>query len=413
MLKAVIAIISGLLATALLAGPLTDASKSPLARAPLNCPPFLDVFRAPDVAIVNKRVAWTSDLGTQRGWLVRPDSNEQLPALLIIDGEPASDFSLQSARELAGIGYVVLVVELDRNASTAPGGAGQSQLNEALLRERGLAQLSSATRWLQSRPDIFPDKIGVLGWRTQGRWALEVAAAQKLQAAVLIDAEFPSLIDPPLSVGLSETSVLLVCGTAQATDSARDRLADLERALSAGHIRHLKVEFKTAKPNFMESRQIATYDAKSADRAWFEIYEFVGKYVEDAGPKTTSLGSKPGNADASRALPAVSIFDVMRAINGPGGIRGAVAQSLNDVPREAKDWKLLRARAAIMTDSGTSLQSLNPPRGDGTHWQRHVAAYRDAAAALVAAADRNDLADARRAFDRLNGTCTKCHADHR
>ena len=118
--------------------------------------------------------------------------------------------------------------------------------------------------------------------------------------AVLIDAEFTSSIDPPLLVGLREASVLLVCGTAQATDSARERLADLERALSAGHIRHRKVEFKTAKPNFMESRQIATYDAKSADRAWFEIYEFVGKYVEDAEPKTTVLASKSGTTNASR-----------------------------------------------------------------------------------------------------------------
>jgi hypothetical protein len=239
---------------------------------------------------------------------------------------------------------------------------------------------------------------------------LEVAAAQKLQAAVLIDVEFPPLIDPRLSVGLRETSVLLVCGTAQATDSAREQLADFERALSAGHIRHRRVEFKTAKPNFMETRQIATYDAKSADRAWFEIYEFVGKYVEDAEPKTTPLASKSGAADASRA---VSIGDVMRAVNGPKGIRGTVAQSLNGAPGEAKDWKLLRARAALMTDSGTSLLSLKPPRGDETHWQRHAVSYRDAAAALAVAADRHDLADARRAFDRLNGTCAKCHAEHR
>jgi dienelactone hydrolase len=412
MLKARTAIISALLATALFAGPLVRAAKSPPSHSLSNSPLFLDVFRAQDVAIVTKRVEWAGALGAQHGWLVRPESTERLPALLLVAGDQTSDFLLQSARELAGVGYVVLIAELDRNANAAPVGAASSKQFEAMLRESGLAQLCSATRWIQSRVDVLPAKIGVLGWGTMARWALEVAAAQNLQAVVLVDVGLPLLIDPPLSVGLRQTAVLLVCGRSGGTALESERLANFERDLATGHIQHRRVDFKNAKPNFMESRHSATDDAKSADHAWFEIYEFLGKHVEDAEPQTRLL-SKRNTQDAPPVRPAVSIADVMRAVNGPAGIRGGIAQSLNVSPREEKDWKLLRARAAVMADSGTLLLGLRPSRGDATRWQRHTASYRDAAAALAAAADRRDLADARRAFDRLNGTCGKCHADHR
>jgi cytochrome c5 len=59
------------------------------------------------------------------------------------------------------------------------------------------------------------------------------------------------------------------------------------------------------------------------------------------------------------------------------------------------------------------LMSLKPPRGTAATWRRHAASYRDAAATLVAAADRRNVADARQAFDRFNTTCSRCHADHR
>jgi hypothetical protein len=86
---------------------------------------------------------------------------------------------------------------------------------------------------------------------------------------------------------------------------------------------------------------------------------------------------------------------------------------LVEAPREEKDWKLLRARAAIMADSGVSLMGLKPPKGGPGSWQQHAAAYRDAAAALVNAADRRKFADARQSFDRLNTSCGRCHLDHR
>jgi dienelactone hydrolase len=412
MIKAIIAMTSALVAAALVAGPPAGGTKSEVGRPRPDGPLFLDVFLTRDAAVVTKPVEWVSAVGEQRGWLVRPPSDERLPALLLIASGRTNDFFLQSARDLAGIGYAVLLVRLERNQMGAPAGTAQAKQSDALLRERALAQLCSAARWMRRRDDVFPDKVGVLGWGNTARWALELAAAQDLQAAVLTDAELPLVIDAPLSIGLRHTAVLIVRGTSEATQLDGELVARLERAFGSAHVEHRVLEFKKAKTGFMDGRRRDAFDAKSADHAWFEIYEFLGKHVEDAELKSPPMAGRNWN-DAQSARPFVSIGDVMRAVNAPSGVRGSAAQSLGEAPRDEKDWKLLRARAAIMADSGVLLMGLKPPRGGAASWQRHAASYRDAAAALVNAADRRNLADARQAFDRLNTSCGRCHSDHR
>jgi len=403
---------SALLAAALVAGPPAAGAKDGTGRPLPDKPLFLDVFLARDQVVVTKPVEWVSAIGQQRGWLVRAKSDERLPALLLIASGPANDFFLQSARELAGIGYAVLLVELDQNQTGASAGTAPARQSDAILRERGLAQLCSAARWMRRRDDVFPDKVGVLGWGNTARWALEVAAAQDLQAAVLTDVELPLVIDAPLSIGLGHTAVLIVRGASEATPLGGEDVARLERAFGGAHVEHRVLEFKKVKAGFMDNRRRDAFDAKSADRAWFEIYEFLAKHVEDADLKAPFMASR-GSDDAQAARPFVSIGDVMRAVNAPSGVRGGVAQALGDAPREEKDWKLLRARAAIMANSGVLLMGLKPPKGGPGSWRQHAAAYRDAAAALVNAADRRNVADARQAFDRLNTSCGRCHSDHR
>jgi dienelactone hydrolase len=417
MAKAIIAITSVLVAAALAGSP-AGGAKGGAERPPAGEPPFLEVFLSQrQVVVVAKPVEWASAGGQQRGWLVRPKSEERLPALLLIENAQAHDFCLLSARELASIGYVVLLVKLEPNERIAPAGTAQDKQSEAILRERGLAQLCSAARWMRRRGDVFPDKLGVLGWGNLARWALEVAAAQDLQAAVLTDVDLPLVIDAPLSIGLKHTAVLLVRGASDATPSDRELVAKLERAFGGARIEHHVLEFKKAKAGFMEPGRRDAFDMHWANRAWIEIYEFLAKHVEDAELKTPFVAIRSSD-EATSARPFVSIADVMRAVNSPSGPRGGVAQSLGKASTgkaslEEKDWKLLRARAAIMADSGVLLMGLKPPRGGPATWQQHAASYRDAAAALVNAADRRNFADARQAYDRLRTSCDRCHADHR
>jgi dienelactone hydrolase len=372
---------------------------------------FLDAFLAPNAAIVKKPVEWVSGFGEQRGWLFRAETNERLPALLLIANPRASDFFLQSGRELASIGFAVLLVEIDgKEVGVHAGPAAAKQ--DAIRLERGLAQLCSAVRWIRRRDDLFPDRIGVLGWGKSARSALDLAAAQNLQAAVVADAQLPLALGAPLSIGLRQAAVLIVRGASENNSLDGESIAALERALGLAHVEHRVLEFKSAKIGFMDTGRHDAFEQKSADRAWFEIYEFLGKHVEDAELNTPEAAGR--SSDIPRPdRPFASISDVMRAVNGATGVCGEVAQSLGEGLREEKDWKLLHARAAIMVDSGGLLMELEPRRGSQSSWRRQAASYHDAAAALATAADRRNIVEARRAFDRLKTNCNRCHSDHR
>ncbi len=352
----------------------------------------------------------------QHGWLVHPKSTERLPALLLLAAGDARDFALQSAREMAGVGYVVLVVPLDRDKP--PG----SPSIDAAARERQLARLAPAARWLRSRDDVFPYKLGVVGWGKEARWALELAAACELPAAVLADGPLPRVLDPELAVGLTRTILLIVRAKPEASARTEPQITSLKTALSAAHIANRVLEFQPAQPGFMQARRTSA-EATAADHAWFQIYEFFGKHVEDAEPASSPLvrigsparpfGSEPQGRRQAGPTSYVTIADVMRAINSPSGLRGQIARTVNEGPRTDKDWQLLRAQSAVMTDAGTSLLNLTPHRGTVTSWQHHATFYRDAAAELTTAADHHNLPAARQALDRLNASCSRCHVDHR
>ena len=145
--------------------------------------------------------------------------------------------------------------------------------------------------------------------------ALELAAAQSLQAVVLTDVELPLALDPPLSIGLRQTVVLIVRGASEVTPLDRELVARLEQAFEIAHVEHRVLELKSAKTGFMDSQRREAFDAKSADRAWFEIYEFLGKHVEDAELKTPLITVRSSDV-APAAHPFVSIGDVMRGSTG-------------------------------------------------------------------------------------------------
>ena len=152
--------------------------------------------------------------------------------------------------------------------------------------------------------------------------------------------------------------MLFVRGAAEETASSRELAARLERALALAHVEHHTLEFKSAKTGFMDRQRPGAFDSKSADRAWFKSTNSSAS-MSKMRPLIAGRGS-----DFSPAVhPFVSIDDVMHAVNGASGMCGDVAQSLNEGPREEKDWRLLRARAAIMADSGILLMSLKPPKG--------------------------------------------------
>jgi dienelactone hydrolase len=390
-LKAACSITGLLLTAALFAGP-PDAAVPPSRSNRLpHSPLFLDVFRTQGEPIVVEPFALDSAV-RERGSLYRPKSDERLPGLLLIADGATPEFFAQTARELAGIGYAVLIIP----AVKADGVAARIERTTALVRK--------AARRLKHRKDIFAEKIGVLGWGPTAICALNAALAESSQAAVLVDLEPPTAIDDRIAAASQRVAVLIIRADIRARDRLRQRLAKMPVELH---------EFRLggAKPGFMDCRSGEAFDGKAADRAWFEIYEFLGKYVEDAGPKPP-LTVRTTPSDQSR-LQFASIADAMRKANGPRGARTAVARALNEGPRDDRDWKRLREQSRLLSDCGQWLLDQTPRKGSTSSWRRHAVAYRDAAQALVGAAERSDRNAAQSALSRLNSSCARCHAEHR
>lgn len=375
-------------------------------------PPFLDVFLAQhDVKVVTQPVQWVSAVGNHQGLLVRDDTGERLPALLLIEYGPTSNFAKRSSLELAEIGYAVLLVQL-KGSRLGEGGSDGHKRDEKAHREQALAQLAAAVRWLRRRADVFPDRIGALGFKVAARWALETAGAGGLQAAVLCDPPLPLAIAADVPASLRRSAVFVVYPTADSGFLDGEHLSRLKRRFEGAGVEHRVLELNAAKKGFMNQARDDAFHAELADRAWFEIYEFLGKHVEDA-PLKALLAARQNFGGGPPLGRVASIADLMQAVNTPTGVRGLLAQSLAQEPDSAKNWQHVRARAALMTDAAQFLFPLEPPKGNLSTWRRHVDSYRDAAAAITDAADRHDYPASRQALNQLSTTCGRCHLDHR
>jgi len=400
-----------------------DTASRPAAH-PQSLPPFLDLFkREADQPIVVREVTVPSAVGSVRGFLVRPATAEPLPAILLLPGEAGlGDWMKQNARDLCGIGYVVLILDVRQDRKdrlekkgtvpliqgdcplffrTLKASAKQGlQLAAVLADEHVLAEMSAAVRWLRRRPDVLPDHVGVLGWSTGAGQAVALAAATPLQACVLCDG--PLTIEPSLLAGLHGTAVLAIC--AGQDEPARRALPAFRKAFVAARIAHKLLTYEGVQKGFMKAAG-ETPAGRAAEAAWVEIFEFLGKYVEDAPDQA------PAPLLARKSV--ATMADIMRAVNAPTGVRGALIQVLAAEPRDAKQWMQARAHAALMAEAGALLQGRTPPRGLPGDWRTKTQAFAAAAEDIVSAVDRRDYGAACRGLKAVAASCAGCHQEHR
>ena len=278
------------------------------------------------------------------------------------------------------------------------GGGGSS----AAADERTLTELWAALRWLRRRPDVESERIGVVGWSRGGEQALALAAATPLQACAICDAPVPD--DPALLRGLQGTALLGLFGAKEPT--LRKKLVAFRKTLAEIDIPHKVQSYDSADAGFMGPPDGKAFDSVAADRAWVELYEFLGKYVEDA-PLRNSAAPPVGAPRRSPALPT----SCMPSTIPPRC--AALMQALEQKPAGPRQWDHVRAEAALIAEAGNLLQARTPRKGTRDHWLVQVKAYSAAAETIVGAADRRDYPAAQRGLKELGERCAACHDQHR
>ncbi|GIX07369.1 MAG: carboxymethylenebutenolidase [Candidatus Poribacteria bacterium] len=138
-------------------------------------------------AILAQEVVYPSGEEQVTGYLAHPaDGEGRLPAIIVIhEWWGLVPWVRENAERFARHGYVALAVDLYRGRSASDRDEAH-ELSRGLPRDRALRDLRAAFDYLTSRPDVNPERIGVIGWCMGGGYALDAAISiPELRAAVI------------------------------------------------------------------------------------------------------------------------------------------------------------------------------------------------------------------------------------
>lgn len=131
-------------------------------------------------------VSYASGDERVQGYLALPSGNGPFPALVLVhEWWGQNEWAREKARSFAAKGHAVLAVDLYRGkVATDPDTA--HQLSRGLPPDRALRDLRAAFDFLASRPDVDPERIGVIGWCMGGGLALDLAQAEPRTRSVVV-----------------------------------------------------------------------------------------------------------------------------------------------------------------------------------------------------------------------------------
>jgi carboxymethylenebutenolidase len=119
------------------------------------------------------------------GVLSMPDSNDGVrrPGLLLVyEILGMNDEMKRVARDLASEGYVVLIPDLFARGPLRPICVARALRSIAAREGRELDDLEAARRWLAARPEVDPERLGVIGFCMGGGFALVLAMTDRYRA---------------------------------------------------------------------------------------------------------------------------------------------------------------------------------------------------------------------------------------
>jgi carboxymethylenebutenolidase len=136
------------------------------------------VVLASNASAAEQKVTFKSGDETVGGILYTPDKAGPAPGVLVIhEWWGLDDWVKQQAQNLAREGYAALAVDLYRGKVTDK----QEEAHQLMMgtpRDRALRDLQAAYAFLQARPEVRKDRVGVIGWCMGGMYAMALAAEE-------------------------------------------------------------------------------------------------------------------------------------------------------------------------------------------------------------------------------------------
>jgi carboxymethylenebutenolidase len=132
-------------------------------------------------------VTFPSGDSTGQGILYLPTTPGRHPALILVhEWWGLNDWIKQEAAGYAAHGYVALAVDLYHGKVAADPDLAH-ELMRGLPQDQGVRDLTSAVKWLSTRKDVDPKRIGAVGWCMGGGFAIDLAVAAPTLKAVAVN----------------------------------------------------------------------------------------------------------------------------------------------------------------------------------------------------------------------------------
>lgn len=175
----------------------------------------------------------------------------------------------QTAR-FASQGYVALAPDLYRGR-TASSPDEAHELMRGMPEDRALADLKAAIDYLAARPDVDPNRIGVIGWCMGGGYALKLATADPRLKATVVN--YGSVITDTDAITRINSQVLGNFGGADRGIPADDVKKFGGNLTKYGKLGDIKI-YDGAGHAFMNPNNKEGYNEAAATDAWGRIDRF-------------------------------------------------------------------------------------------------------------------------------------------
>jgi carboxymethylenebutenolidase len=224
-----------------------------------------------DAVAEDRVVRLPSAQGEARGYLSLPiDEGRHSAVIVLHDRSGLGDWTKQQTQRLAAMGYVALAVDLYRG-KTAGDEATATELMRSLPTHRVLSDLGAAFTFLASRPDVDPDRIGVIGWCMGGGLALTLAAFEPRVAAVVVNYG-PLPADPATAERI--TAPLLANYSRGTRGTSVQAVEDFYGSMrAAGKDADVRI-YEVDAHEFMNPRADDEFDPETSNDAWDRISRF-------------------------------------------------------------------------------------------------------------------------------------------
>jgi carboxymethylenebutenolidase len=232
---------------------------------------------AADTKAKTESVTFKSGDQTISGFVALPDSAGKHPAMLVIhEWWGLNDWVKEQAEKLAAEGYVALAVDLYRGkVATDP--AEAHELMRGLPQDRAIKDLKAAFDYLEARPDVKKESIGVIGWCMGGGLAMQLTVHEpRMRACVVNYGALPS--DP----GDMQNIGAPVLGNFGAEDKGitPDDVKAFEKGMTKlKKFVNLKI-YDNAGHGFENSNNTAAYRPEAAADAWNRTVMFLKTVVK-------------------------------------------------------------------------------------------------------------------------------------